>query len=258
MSIVDRAGEILRVAEESRTAVGPVSDLAPDGLSLELAHEICEANLQKRLSGGERVAGFKIGSTNLRVREAMGLPDSTYGYLTNTMVLPGGCELPLDAFISPRIECEICFRLGKDLNGSGATLEQVLNATDAVSASFEICDSRIKGWKCPYPDWFADNGFAARVVVPGVWVPVTAVDLPGEAVVLTKDGTPIAAGAGELVMGHPARAVAWLARKLSERGRHLSAGDLVMTGSLTPVLPIERATYVASFSTLGTVESTFV
>jgi 2-keto-4-pentenoate hydratase len=59
-------------------------------------------------------------------------------------------------------------------------------------------------------------------------------------------------------MGHPAKAVAWLAGKLAERGKALEAGQIVMTGTLTPILPIEKgATYVAKFSTLGDVTASF-
>jgi len=61
-----------------------------------------------------------------------------------------------------------------------------------------------------------------------------------------------------MALGSPANAVAWLANKLAARGRSLAAGMLVMTGTLTPITPIERgSTYVASFSTLGSVEKTF-
>jgi 2-keto-4-pentenoate hydratase len=53
--------------------------------------------------------------------------------------------------------------------------------------------------------------------------------------------------------------VAWLAGKLADRGQSLKAGELVMTGTLTPILSIEApAVYRATFSTLGVVEKTFV
>jgi 2-keto-4-pentenoate hydratase len=256
---IERVMEVLTEAERDRAAVGPVSDLVPGGLGLELAHHVCEANIQRRLDRGERIAGFKVGFTNIPVREKMGLPDSTYGYLMDTMVLPSGGTLPMDEFVAPKIESEICFRLAKDLPGTGLTISDVIDATDAVCASFEICDARIKDWKCPYPDFFADNGFSARIVVSGTWVPVRDVDLLGETVVLSQDGTPIAEGRGEMALGHPANALIWLARRLSERGRALTAGLLVMTGTLTPITPIAAgSTYVAQFSTLGKVEKTFV
>ncbi len=256
--ILERAQQILIQAERDRAPVGPLSDLVPGGLSLAEAHAICEANIQRRLEAGERLVGYKVGFTNIPVREKMGLPDSTYGYLLNTMVLASGGTLEMRELIAPKIECEICFKLAQGLRGQGLSIADVLAATEAVSASFEICDARIKDWKCPYPDFFADNGFSARIVLSGRWFPPDQVDLLNETVVLTQDGREIARGKGEMALGHPAKAVAWLAGKLAERGRALEAGQLVMTGTLTPILPIAQgSTYVATFSTLGEVRMTF-
>ncbi|MHB0858603.1 MAG: 2-keto-4-pentenoate hydratase [Anaerolineae bacterium] len=251
--------QVLVQAERDRVAVGPISDLVPGGLTLDDAHTICEANLQVRLDAGERVVGYKVGFTNIPVREKMGLPDSTYGYLLDTMVLQSGGALAMSELIAPKIECEICFRLHSSLQGKGLSVEQVLDATEAVSASFEICDARIKDWKCPYPDFFADNGFSARIVLTGDWRPLSQVDVLEETVVLTQDGIELAKGKGEMAMGHPAKAVAWLAGKLADRGKRLEAGQVVMTGTLTPILPIAKGSvYVARFSTLGAVQMAFV
>ena len=211
-----------------------------------------------RISRGERIAGYKVGFTNIAVREKMGLPDSTYGYLLDTMVLESGVTLQMADFVAPKIETEICFRLGTSLGGSGLTVDQVLAATDAVCSSFEICDARIKDWKCPYPDFFADNGFSARIVLSGRWMPVSTVDLLAEPVVLSQDGSVIAEGKGANALGHPAKGVAWLADMLSRRGRVLEPGMVVMTGTLTPILPIARgSTYVAEFGRLGPVQASF-
>ncbi|HEY6058191.1 MAG TPA: hypothetical protein VIV06_09165 [Candidatus Limnocylindrales bacterium] len=259
MSMIEHISDVLRRAEETRSPVGPVSGLVPGGLTLDMAHAICEANVRKRLDAGEQLVGYKIGSTNNEVRLAMGLPGPTYGYLFDNMVLPSGGESPMYGLIEPRIESEICFRLSRGLEGPSLTIDEVLDATDAVSASFEICDSRISHWTCPYADWLADNGFAARIVLPGRWIAVRDVDLLGEAAVLKRESVGIAEGSGAMVMGHPAMAVAWLAGKLHERGKRLAAGMLVMTGTLTPVTAMEaNVTYSASFSTLGEVEKTFV
>jgi 2-keto-4-pentenoate hydratase len=259
MSNIDRIAEILRDSEATRIAIGPVSDLIPGGLTLDLAHEVCELNMARRQTQGETVVGFKIGFTNLAVREKMGLPDSTYGYLTGGMVLESGGSIDTAELIAPKIETEICMRLGRDLAGPGVAVADVLAATDAVRASFEICDARIRDWKCPYPDFFADNGFSARIVLGGTgWVPVVDVDLLAESVVLAKNGEPFAEGRGEMALGNPANAVAWLANKLAERNLGLTAGMVVMTGTLTPITPIERgSTYTGTFSTLGIVEKRF-
>jgi len=247
--------KILVDAEKERSPIGPLSYLVPGGLNLGDAQEICEGNIQRRLDAGEKIAGYKVGFTNIPVREKMGLPDSTYGYIMEPMVMESGCELQLDDLIASKIECEICFKLSKDLSGKGLTAQDVLEATEGVSASFEICDARIKDWKCPYPDIFADNGFSARIVLPGAWRPVGDVDLINETVALMQDDNKLAEGKGEMAMGHPANAVAWLAGKLADRGRSLQAGQIVMTGTLTPIMAIEKgATYVAKFSSLGEVK----
>ena len=235
---IEQIIRVLAEAERDRRAVGPVSDLVPGGLTLDMAHEVCETAIGRRLERGERIAGFKVGFTNIPVREKMGLPDSTYGYLLDGMVLPSGGDLSMDELVAPKIETEICFRLARPLSGPDLSVADVLEATEAVSASFEICDARIRDWKCPYPDFFADNGFSARIVLSGRWVPVGEVNLLGETVVLLQDGQPIAEGRGDMALGNPANALVWLCRKLAERGRSLAAGAVVMTGTLTPILPI--------------------
>lgn len=259
MTTIEQIMNVLADAERTRTAVGPVSDLVSGGLTLDMAHEICERNLQRRLDAGAALAGVKVGFTNLAVRDKMGLPDSTYGYLLDEMVLQSGGALRMADFVAPKIETEICFRLGKPLADPNVTVDEVLEATDAVCASFEVCDARIRDWKCPYPDFFADNGFSARIVVSGAWKPVGDIDLLNETVVLQRDGENIAEGRGEMALGHPANAVAWVVRKLGQRGRSLPAGSVVMTGTLTPILPIVAGSrYVARFDTLGDVEETFI
>ena len=174
------------------------------------------------------------------------------------MLLDSGARVPMSDLISPKIECEICFKLGEDLAGKNLSVETVLAATDGVSASFEICDSRISRYACPFPDIFADNGFACRVVLSGKWHMVNALDLQAETVVLYQDGSRIAEGQGKSAMEHPAKTVAWLAGKLADRGKGLKAGQVIMTGTLTPFLPAEKGSiYLAEFLNLGKVETTF-
>jgi len=165
----------------------------------------------------------------------------------------------MSEMIAPKLECEICLKLKSGLKGKGLTAEDVIKAIEGVSASFEICDARIKDWKCPYPDFFADNGFSARVVLSGDWHPPQGFDFLNEKVVLTQGGKELAQGTGAMAMGHPAKAVAWLAGKLADRDKGLEPGQIIMTGTLTPILPVEKgATYTAKFSALGDVTVTFV
>lgn len=250
---------MLTQAEKERKPIAPISDTIPGGLSVEDANMICEGNLQRRLDAGEKLAGYKIGFTNIPVREKMGFSDSMYGYLFESMILKSGVTVSMDELIEPKIECEICFKLGQKLEGKDLTIEEVLAATEGLGASFEICDARIVGWQCPFPDIVADNGFAGRVVLSNHWHPVGDVDLPRETGVLYQSSDRLADGKGSLAMGHPAAAVSWLAGRLADRGKGLKSGQIVMTGTLTPIRLIERgASYTADFTTLGEVTATFI
>ena len=49
---------------------------------------------------------------------------------------------------------------------------------------------------------------------------------------MTINGQPAGEGKGGDVLGHPLDALAWLANTLAARGKSLSTGNIVMTGSI--------------------------
>lgn len=91
--------------------------------------------------------------------------------------------------------------------------------------------------------------------VAGPWIEGwAAADLAATEASLAIDGHVVARGHGRDVMGDPFAAVAWLARRLAERGSGLSAGDLVSVGGCTglaQVLPGQ--TLSGRLGDLGTV-----
>ena len=69
------------------------------------------------------------------------------------------------------------------------------------------------------------------------------------------DGIEKGSGTGADVMGHPLEAVAWLANTLADHGHRLAAGQIVLTGSVAPVIWIEGSPCQAEIAleALGTV-----
>ena len=73
---------------------------------------------------------------------------------------------------------------------------------------------------------------------------------------LQLDGETVQHGTGAAVLGHPARAIAWLANALGRFGVGLEGGHVVMPGSLTAAIPLEPGTVVtADFGLLGHVQA---
>ena len=59
-------------------------------------------------------------------------------------------------------------------------------------------------------------------------------------------------------MGHPARAVAWMANKLSKTGQSIKAGEVVLSGAISASATITPGDYfVASFDGIGSIEANF-
>jgi 2-keto-4-pentenoate hydratase len=95
---------------------------------------------------------------------------------------------------------------------------------------------------------------AGRFVV-GAPVPPDGIDLRLTGVVLEHNGEVVATAAGAAVLGHPAAAVAWLARSLAAAGEGLRAGQVVLSGGLTAAVPVRpRDVVVASIDRLGVIE----
>jgi 2-oxopent-4-enoate/cis-2-oxohex-4-enoate hydratase len=70
-------------------------------------------------------------------------------------------------------------------------------------------------------------------------VPLDDVDLQLCGMVLEKNGEIVATGAGAASMGSPAIAVAWLANTLGHLGVSLKAGEVILSGSLGPMIPVK-------------------
>lgn len=222
----------LEHAWTTRSPVAPLSET--DRLTREDAYRVQHAWNAARVAGGERVAGRKIGLTSAAIRAQANVDEPDYGSLwaSRQYIVAGGrAEAPAATFIQPRVEGELAFLLGSDL-GQGTTPQQVLAATEAVAVSVEIIDSRIQDWRLTIADTIADNASYGGFVL-GPWSrSLRHADLGTLGMVLYQNGKVAATGVGVESFGHPARAVAWLARKLATFGEQLTAGSIVLSGSL--------------------------
>jgi 2-keto-4-pentenoate hydratase len=250
----------LYIAERAAKPDESLSGRHPD-LDPAAAYAIQERYAQLRIEAGARLIGRKIGCTNKTIQEFFNIDTPDFGQLFDDMVVADAAEIAVMNLIAPMVEPELTFLLEKDLRGPGLTVVDVLDATASVLPSLEIIDSRIRGWDITFVDTVADNGSSARCVFGAAlpYDPVSTVDLRGERVRLLRDGAELDTGLGEVVLGHPAAAVAWLANALAEYDRGLRAGDYVMSGSTTGAVPaLAGETYTAVFDSYGTVSCRFV
>lgn len=231
-------GDELFAALRSRRTLEPLTAREP-AIDIDDAYRISLRFLERRTADGERVVGKKIGVTSQAVQDMLGVHQPDFGFLTDRMAVADGSVIGIAAagLIQPRAEGEIAFVLKKDLQGPGITEDQVLDATDYVSPCFEIVDSRIRDWRIRIQDTVADNASCGVFVLGAERVPPQSLDLAAVKMDIHKNGAHVAAGLGSAVQGHPATAVAWLANTLGHYGIPFRKGEVILSGSLAPLLP---------------------
>lgn len=234
---IERYGDELYQALVTREAVAPLTDREPD-MTIEDAYQIQLRMIQRRLDLGETVIGKKIGVTSKVVMDMLKVSQPDFGHLLSGMVFSEGEPIPANSLIAPRAEAEVAFMLKRDLQGPGVMAADVLRATECVMPCFEIVDSRIQDWKIKIQDTVADNASCGVFVLGGVRADPRRLDLALAGMVLEKNGEVISTSTGAAVQGSPVNAVAWLANTLGRLGITLKAGEVILSGSQSPLVPV--------------------
>ena len=245
--------QVLADAARDRKQLQPFT--AEGELDLATAYDAQWAGVQAKVVEGDPVVGYKLGLTSKAKQTTMNVDEPLYGQITASMMRAPGDPIVVDSFIPPRIEPEIVFQLGADIEGP-ATVADVLSATEAIYAGVDVLDSRYADYKFTLPDVVADNASAgAHYLGPIGTHPQDLIDLALIGVVIRKEGKVVYTAAGAATMGHPANAVAWLANKLAEREESLKAGQLIFSGGLTDAVPVEPgSSYSVELDKLGIIE----
>jgi 2-oxopent-4-enoate/cis-2-oxohex-4-enoate hydratase len=236
---IESLGAELYRALRRQSTVAPLTEREPD-ISIEDAYHISLHMVNLRVEmDGETIIGKKIGVTSAPVQQMLGVFQPDFGFLTDTMQYPDEAVIPIAGnMIQPRAEGEIAFRLNRDLAGPGVTEQDVLDATATIIPCFEIVDSRIDDWKIKIQDTVADNASCGVYVLGDTEVDPREFDLPKLKMKIYKNGEFHSEGLGSAVQGNPLTAVAWLANTLGEFGIPFKAGELILSGSLAPLIPV--------------------
>lgn len=256
-TIIGRLADELFVALGNRRPIAPLRDRFE--MTIDDAYKVSLGLLARREAVGEKVIGKKIGLTSSAVQNMLGVHQPDFGFLTNTMFFTGSEPFEIAThLIQPRAEAEIAFILKKDLVGPNVTESDVLDATEAVCACFEIVDSRVIDWDIRIVDTVADNASCGIFVLGSVLVDPRTLNLPALKCEVYKNGAYLSEGLGSAVQGSPLTAVAWLANTLGSYGVPLKGGEIILSGSLVPLEPVKSGdTFETFIEGLGSVRISF-
>jgi len=259
---ISQEADLLDQAEVARKQIKPGTTRFPN-MTIEDAYAIQDQWVNKKLSKGRIIVGHKVGLTSKVMQVAMSINESDFGILLDDMVFENGATIKAADFTDPRIEVEIAFKLDRDLDPKGLTIQGVIDASESILPAMELIAARSfrldpeSGYKRTVMDTISDNAANAGIILGSKSIDKKAA-LNWVSAVLRKNGEIEESGVAGAVLEHPANGVIWLANKYAEIGRVLKAGQIILAGSFTrPVIVQAGDEIVADFNEWGQVRCSF-
>ncbi len=189
-----------------------------------------------RLLGADPPPGFKIGATARVMQDYLGLAGPAAGFMPASGLHRSGAVLAYRDFTAPGAECELAVRLARDLPPGPCTEAAATGAVGEVFAAIEIVENRYADLReFGTPALIADQVFHAAALLGASAADFRALDLGGIEGRITVDGVEKGHGRGGDLLGHPMRALAWLAGSgVAAAFGGLRRDQVVMLGSVTP------------------------
>ncbi|MEU7143395.1 2-oxo-hept-4-ene-1,7-dioate hydratase [Nocardia sp. NPDC046473] len=247
----------LAAAERDRRTIPLLTARYPE-MTVADSYAVQHEWRRRGIAGGRKPVGRKIGLTSKVMQAATGITEPDYGAIFADMVFENGSVIEHGRFANVRIEVELAFVLGAPIDGPGATIFDVLRATEYVVPALEILSSRIELAGRTIVDTISDNAAMGGMVYGGNPLQPNAIDLRWVSALLYRNETIEESGVAAAVLNHPATGVAWLANKLGAHGDRLDAGEIVLAGSFTRPLWVEKGdTILADYGPMGAISCRF-
>lgn len=254
---VRAAADRLYEAAASGTPTAPIRDLLAEG-DVAAAYAVQEINTKRAIAAGRRLVGRKIGLTSLAVQKQLGVGQPDYGMLFADMARPEALDVSLADVLQPKVEAEIAFVLGRDLDGEQLTVADLFRAIEWAVPAIEIVGSRVANWDIRITDTIADNASSGLYVLGSRPVRLADFDMRACGMVMEKAGEPVSVGAGAACLGSPLNATLWLAQVMAKAGYPMRAGDTVLSGALGPMVAVQPGdVFDVRIEGLGSVRAAF-
>lgn len=251
------AADALWAAAQSTRPIAPLRETYPH-FGAEDAYAVQNINTRRQLDAGAKLVGRKIGLTARSVQKQLGVEQPDFGMLFAHMAYADGEPIPWARTMQPKVEAEVALVLEHDLHDEGVTVAQLMRATAFALPAIEVVGSRIADWNIRFVDTVADNASSGGFVLGNTPVSLQGLDLRLAGMVMERGGEQVSLGAGAACLGHPLNAAVWLANTMARLGRGLSAGDVVLTGALGPMVVAKPGdVFEARINGLGSVRAVF-
>lgn len=195
------------------------------------------AKRRARIAAGEKPLGWKVGFGAPAMMEKLGISAPLVGFLMQRALIPSGGSASLAGWANPIAEPEIAVHIGGDLPGGGDRAAAAA-AIAALGPAIELADADL-----PFEDPEAilkGNIFQRHVILGERDASRAGGSTAGlTARVFRRDAQVAQTSDPEAATGKIVDIVRHVADLLAAFGERLSAGDIVIAGSVVPPLLVE-------------------
>lgn len=213
------------------------------------AYRLQHAVHDRLTAAGNARKGWKVGSTSAAGQRIWGLSEPVYAGLfaaDRSASLSEGLHCPLT---SPSVEIEIATIIGRDIDAS-VTPATVASHIAACHVACEIIDNRY-GEPLSYgvPTLVTDDFFQAGWVLGPENQDWRKQDLTAAEGFIEIDGDRKTGSARSILSAF--ESLCWLAQALARDGMVLREGEVVLTGTLVPPVPVPPSAKAVSMGISG-------
>ena len=214
-----------------------------EGVVLDVAqgYELQSAVAQLRCDRGERTIGYKVGCTSPAIRAQLGIDHCVSGRLYDSEQHSSGAVLSRKRFANLAIEGELAVELSREPNEKEFSEVEIPACVARVFPVIELHNHVMRGGQPLAGELIANNAIHAGFVAGGG---VSPNDICGErpldsaALSIFADDRLLDECAGPALIQTINSSLKWLTEVVRDRGDRLSAGQIILTGSIPSLIPI--------------------
>lgn len=202
------------------------------------------------------IIGYKAGLTSKGAQKRFKVRAAVTGHLLQKMLLKPGATVEVKGFVRPFVEVEVAFVMAKPIKRPVMWIKSLKKMVKAVGPAIELPDICFADMKnLTGFDIIAAN-VAPRNFIVGPIMAHGALKLDKVAVTLSHNGKVVRKGVATAALGGQWKALRWTVNNIIRHGGQIKAGDIIITGSMTPLYPGKPGSYVANYGPLGKIAFT--
>ena len=210
-------------------------------LDVTQAYELQSAVAQLRCDRGERTIGYKVGCTSPTIRAQLGIDHCVTGRLYDSEQHPSGVVLSRKGFANLAIEGELAVELSREPDEKVSSGVEIPACVARVFPVIELHNHVMRGERPSAGELIANNAIHAGVVA-GSGVRLTDIcgerSLDSSALSIFADDRLLDECVGPALIQTINSSLKWLTESVRDRGERLSAGQIILTGSIPSLIPI--------------------